>query len=138
MENWQLTLTILASILTGALLPLLIMASIAVHKASNEIGRIGERLERTLMQVETISERVEVLSRGIKGESGIGGLLSAGGNPGGSQDRNTQIINAVSTVVASVVPLIAAFVKSRANVEKPENPSDHSEAGGDETGPPPA
>ena len=88
MENWQLTLIILASVFVGALIPLSIMAAVALHRASMHLVEIGARLNRTLGQAEVISERIEVFSRGLKGgEADVADLLSSVGQLARGLDR---------------------------------------------------
>jgi len=114
MENWQLTLVILASVLVGAMLPLLIMVASAAYRVGREIAEIGARLKRTLTQVEVISDRVEILSRGFEGgEATIAELLATVGQLASGLDRNMKTINLISTLVASVGTAVAAYVGTR-------------------------
>jgi len=123
MANWQLTLVILVSVLVGALVPLLVMAAIALRRASIEIAEVGARLKRTLTQVETISERVEVFSRGFKdGETDIAALLTSVGNVSRGLERNMAIINVISTTIAAVGSAVAAYVSTRASAHESEAP----------------
>ena len=135
MENWQLTLVILASVFVGALIPLLIMGAVALYRASRAIAEIAAQLKRTLTQVEVISDRVEVLTRGFKdGEANIADLLTSVGDLARGLERNMKIINIFSAIMASVGPAIAAFLKTRFPVEetgKPPTPAP-------ENGPPPS
>ena len=113
MENWQLTVVILASVSVGALIPLLIMLAIAVHRAGREIAEIGTQLRRTLTQVEVIAERVEVLSRGFEGgETRISDLLTSVGKLTSGLERNMKAVNVIAAVSASVAAAIAAFLKA--------------------------
>jgi hypothetical protein len=119
MANWQLTMVILASVLIGTLIPLLIMITIAFYRAGREIAEIGARLTRTLTKVETISDRVEVLSGGLKGgETNIADLLAAVGNLARGLEQNMKIINIISTIMSSVGPAIASYIKARYPVEE--------------------
>jgi len=139
MENWQLTLVILASVLVGALIPMLIMMAIAFYRAGREIAEIGARLTRTLTQVETISDRVEMLSRGFKGgETNIADLLTSVGDLARGLERNMKIINIFSTILASVGPAIAAFVKTRFPAEETGKPPTPDVIAVPENGPPPS
>ena len=75
-------------------------------------------MNRTLGQVEIISERVEVLSRGLKGgENSIADLLTSVGHLANGLERNMKIINVSSTIIASVGTAIAAYVKTRIPAE---------------------
>jgi hypothetical protein len=123
MENWQLTLVILVSVFVGALIPLLVMTTIAIYRAGREIAEIGTRLKRTLNQFEIISDRVEMLSRGFKGgETNIADFLTSVGNLANGLERNMKIINIFSTIIASVGTAIAAFLKTRFPKEETGNP----------------
>ncbi len=129
MENWQLILVILASVLVGVSIPLIIMMTIAFYRLGREIAEIGARLRRTLTKCEIISERVEIVSRGLKGgENNIADLLATAGNLAHGIDRNMRVINIFSTISTSIGMAIAAFVKKRwADIvdvpEKEEKPS---------------
>jgi|WetSurMetagenome_2_1015567.scaffolds.fasta_scaffold941436_1 hypothetical protein len=112
MENWQLTLVILASLFVGALLPVLVMGAVALYRAGSAIAQIGARLERTLTQVEVVSDRVEMLTRGLKGgEANIADLLTSVGHLARSLEHNMKTINVVSAVIASIGTAIAAWVR---------------------------
>ncbi len=137
MENWQLTLIILASVLVGALIPLLIMVAIAFHRVGREIAEIGPRLARTLTHVEAISDRVEVLSRGLKGgETDLADLMKSVGDLARGLERNMKTINVVSTVLASVGPAIAAYLKTRIPAEETGKPAKPDVAAAPEHGTP--
>lgn len=122
MENWQLTIIILVSILLGALIPLLIMITSAFRRAAREIAEIGGRLTRTLAQIETISDRVELLSRGLKGgETNVADLLAAVSTLAHGLDRNMKIINILTAILSSVGPAIASYLKTRFPAEEIES-----------------
>jgi hypothetical protein len=113
-ENWQLTWVILASVFVGALIPLLVMITIAFYRAGREIAEIGAQMKRTLTRVETISDRVEILSRGFKGgEKDIADLLTSVGHVARGLEQNIKFINISSTIMASVATAVSAFVKTR-------------------------
>ena len=136
MENWQLTLVILASVLVGALIPLLIMMAIAFHRAGREIAEIGARLARTLAHTEIISDRVEMLSRGFKGgEKDIADLLACAGDVARGLERNMKIVNVISPILASVGPAIASFIKTRFPAEGAGKPHAPDVAAVPENGP---
>jgi len=123
MESWQLTLVILASVLVGALIPLFIMAAFALYRAGREIAEIGARLKPTLAQLEVISDRVEILSRGFKGgETNIADLLTSVGHVAQGLERNMKTINTLSTIVATAGTAVAAFVSTRFPAEKTGKP----------------
>ena len=139
MENWQLTLIILASVFVGALIPLLIMITIAFYRAGREIAEIGARLTQTVTQFEIVSDRVEVLSRGFKGgETNIADLLTSVGNLARGLERNMKIINIFSAIMASVGPAVAALVKTRFPEEETGKPLAPDVVAVPEDGPPPS
>jgi hypothetical protein len=114
MPNWELTLVILGSVLVGALVPLIAMMAIGVHRAGKSITEIGERLRPTLAQVELISDRVEVLSRGLKGgEANVADLLASVGHVASGLEHNMKLINTTSAIVAAVGTAIATFLNAR-------------------------
>ena len=113
MENWQVAVVILVSVLLGALIPLLVLMATAIHRAGKEIAEIGARLRGTLTQVESIAERVDVLSRGFEGgETKIADLLTSVGHLAKSLEQNMKAVNVVAAVTASVAAGIGAFVKT--------------------------
>jgi hypothetical protein len=114
MENWQLTLVILGSVLVGALIPLLVRMGVTFSHASKEIADIGAQLKRTLNHVEIISDRVEVLSGGLKGgETNIADLLKSVGHIANGLERNMKTVNVLSTIMAALGTGVGAFVKTR-------------------------
>ncbi len=124
MENWQLTLIILASVFVGALVPLLIRMGITFHRAGIEIAAIGVQMKRTMVHVEVISERIEVLSRGFKGgETDIADLLKTVGHVAQGLERNMKTVNMLSAIVTTVGTAVGAFVKARFPAEEAGNPS---------------
>lgn len=119
MENWQLILVILSAVLVGALIPVLIMIARVLSRAGKEISEVGERLVKLLTQMEVISDRAEVLSRGfIDGEKDIASLLKSAGNLSRGIEQNMKIVTALSTFLTSVGAVFAAFVKSKVASEK--------------------
>jgi hypothetical protein len=123
MENWQLTLLILGSVFVGALIPIFVMIALAVYRGSKEISNIGAQLARTMTHVETISDRVETLSLGLKGgETSVAEVLASVGNVARGLEHNMKIINIVSAIMTSIEPAIAAFIKTRFPVEDAEKP----------------
>jgi len=124
MENWQLTLVILASVFVGALIPLLVKMGITFHRAGNEIAEIGAQMKRTMVHVEVISERVEVLSRGFKGgETDIADLLKTVGHVAQGLERNMKTVNMLSAIMTTVGSAVGAFVKARSPAEEAGNPA---------------
>lgn len=123
MENWQLTLVILVSMFVGALIPLLVMITIAFYRTGREIAKIGAQMRRTLTQVEIVSDRVEILSRGFKGgEQDIADLLSSVGNVARGLEQNMKFINIFSTIMASVATAVSGFIKTRFPAEETASP----------------
>ncbi|RJO66291.1 MAG: hypothetical protein C4523_13025 [Myxococcales bacterium] len=138
MENWQLTLVILASVFVGALIPLLIMIAITFYRTGREIVEVSARLRRTLTQVETVSDRLEVLSRGFKGgEKDIADLMASLGTLARGLEQNMKIINIFSAIMAAVGPVVAAFIKTRFPAEETGRPPEPDAATAPENGPPP-
>lgn len=123
MENWQLIWVISGSIFVGALIPLFTMIAIAFYRAGREIAEIGAQMRRTLTQVEIISDRIEVLSRGFKGgEKDISDLLTSVGHVARGLEQNMKYINIFSTVMASVGAAVSAFAKTRFPTEETAKP----------------
>jgi hypothetical protein len=71
MENWQLIIVVLASVLTGALLLIVIILSITLYRVSKEVADVSKRLAPTLIQIQTITDRVEAISRGFNIPSAV-------------------------------------------------------------------
>lgn len=139
MENWQLTLVILASVFVGALIPMLIILASAVYRAGREVGEIGAQLRRTLTKVETISGRVEVLSRGfVGGEKNIADLLDSVGALSRSLERNMKIINVLSTIMTSAGSAAAAYMQTKLTQQDTPDPFTSDDGKDQETGPHPS
>jgi uncharacterized protein YoxC len=126
MENWQLALVILVAVVVGALVPVLIMLSLTLHRAGKEITEIGKQLRPTLSQIQIISDRVETLSRGFEGgEQSIAELLAVVGDLAHGLERNMKIINFSSAIIAAVGPAVAAFIRTMSQPKEPDNPSEN-------------
>jgi uncharacterized protein YoxC len=124
MENWQLTVVILGSVAVGALIPLLIVLTTAIHRVGREIGEVGAQLRRTLTQVESIAQRVEVLSRGLEGgETKVAELLTSVGHLANGLEQNMEAVNVIAAVGASLGAGLAAFAKTSQRPSEPEEPT---------------
>lgn len=114
MESWQLTLVILASVFVGAVIPILMLTAVALHRTGRTIAAVGQQLTGTLAQLAIISNRVEALSRGLEGgDTILADLMKSVGKLARGLERNMQIVNIASAVVASVGPTVAAYFKAR-------------------------
>jgi len=114
MENWQVVLIVLASVLVGALIPSLVMFTTVLYRAAREVTSIGTLIEPTLLKVQVISDRVEALSEGLEGgESSVAKLLSVIGELSRGLERNLKVINVASTVIAAAAPAVVAFIQAR-------------------------
>lgn len=110
MANWQLTLIILGAVFIGAMIPAFLMLSLAIYRAGREIAEAGRRLAPTLMQLQVISARAEVLSRGFEGgEKKFADLLATVGQLNQVFDRNIKIVSITSGILAAVGPALTAF-----------------------------
>jgi len=113
MGNWQLIGVVLASVLVGAFIPLFIIQGIVLYRVSREIVDLGKRLKPSLNQIQIISDRLEALSRGFDGGAqSIAELLAAMGSLARGLERNMNIINISSAVMAAAGPAIAAFIRT--------------------------
>jgi len=123
MENWQLALIILAALFAGASIPVLFIIAGAFYKAGKEISKTGERLMNLLSSAEIITDRFEVLTRGIKeGETDVADLIKSAGNLSRGINRNMKIINIFSTFLLSVGTAVTAIVKNKMPPEKTTEP----------------
>ena len=113
MENWQVALIVLSSVVVGALIPALVMLSVVLYRAAREIATVGRLLGPTLLKVQAISARIETVSRGLDGgEKTIAECLSVAGDLSRSMERNMKLINVASAVLAAAAPAVAAFIQS--------------------------
>jgi hypothetical protein len=128
MENWQLALIILAAVLVGAAIPVFIMACRAFYRAGKEISQIGERLMNLLSSAEIITDRFEVMTRGIKeGETDIADLIKSAGNLSRGINRNMKIINIFSTFLLSAGAAVTGFIKNKIPPEEATEPVNDTE-----------
>ena len=113
MENWQLTLIVLGAVIVGASIPVFIMLWLALFRASREMAEFGRQLAPTLAQIQTISTRVEIVSRGLEGgETRIAEFLAAIGALTGGLERNMKLLNFSTAMVAAAGPVLASLVNS--------------------------
>lgn len=120
METWQLTLVILAAVMVGALLPVFIMLGLALYRAANAVAEAGKQLAPTLKLIQTISVRVERLSRGLEGgEQQIAEALSAIDGLTRGLASVTRIFSISSVILDSVGPAVAAFVRTMSRADEP-------------------
>ncbi len=127
MEAWQLTLLILMAVLVGALLPALVLLTLALQRAASTIHSVGVQLTATLDQVQVIAERVEKLSRGLEGsENDVAHLMSALNSMAHTVERNAKVLDLATLVAASAGPAVAAFIKV---MRGPDEPGTHEKTG---------
>lgn len=113
METLQLVIVVLASVVVGALIPIIVMLCVALHRAGREITATSRLLAPTLVNLRAISERVEALSRGLEGgEKRVAELMSALGERAQGMERNMQLVQVATTVIAAAVPAIGAFIEA--------------------------
>lgn len=125
MENAHLLLVILASVVFGALIPIVALLCVVLYRAGREITATSRLLAPTLVNVQAISERVETLSRGLEGgEKRVADLLAALGERAQGMDRNMQLIQVATTVLAAAAPAIGAFVQA---MRAPDGDKSHVE-----------
>lgn len=119
MENWQLAVVILASVLIGGLIPVLLLLYVTLYRMGKEVAEIGRKLGPTLDRVQLISERMEVVSRGLEGgEKNIADLLAVMGKLAHGIDRNMKVINLFSAGLAVAGPAVSAFVKTMRHADE--------------------
>lgn len=131
MENEQLAFIIGASVLVGALIPMLLFMAYAFYRASIKIAEMSATVSRTLNHFEVISERVENLSRGLKdGDKDIAFLLKSVGAIGRTIDENKKSINIISAIITAFGPIIVTFIQTRFGSGETQS-SDQSQTGSD-------
>ncbi len=114
MENWQLALVILSAVLVGAMIPVLFMGAVALHRVGRAVAEIGGQATRVLTKVESVSDRVEVLTRGLDdGEANVADLVAAVGRIVRSLERNLKLVDIVSTILAAIGSAVAAYLNTR-------------------------
>jgi hypothetical protein len=139
MENWQLALLILGAVLTGALAHVLLLLGLALFKAGRNITEMGRQITPTLRNMQIISDRMEVLTRGLEGgDKRVAELLEAMGSLSQGIERNTKLLNLSGAIAAAVGPAVSAFVQTMRQPVEPhqaegcdcththeQGPSDH-------------
>jgi len=110
MAHWQLTLIILASILVGALIPLLISLATTLAAVRRQLESTGQRLDATLDQAQETLARVNRLSRGLDGgERQLEGLKNMVGDLTETLGKVNGLVKMGLAVGAAVGPAIAAL-----------------------------
>jgi uncharacterized protein YoxC len=111
MANWQLTLIILASILVGALIPLLVSVVFTLQAVRRQLESTGQRLDATLDQAQETLARVNRLSRGLDGgERQLEGLKNMVGDLTETLGKVNGLVKMGLAVGAAVGPALAALM----------------------------
>lgn len=112
METWELTIVVLASVLVGALLPVLFMLTALLATMRRRVAENATRFDETLERFHATAGRLESASRGLEGsETEVAKLVQASGS---LADRLAQAEKAVKIATAlgsTVGPAVAAFIE---------------------------
>jgi hypothetical protein len=112
METWELTIVVLASVLVGALLPVLFLLTATLAAVRRRIAENATRFDVTLERFHVVSGRLESASRGLEGsEAEVARLVQVSGS---LADRLAQAEKAVKVATAlgnAIGPAVAAFVQ---------------------------
>lgn len=128
METWQVTVVILVSMLTGALMPVLVMILVTAVRAYRKVTKLTTELEPTLERIKLIAARVEVISRALEGrEKNLAEILEVGGQLANRVERNMGAIGIASSVMAAVVPAVSAYLRAKREAEATEEQEEGSE-----------
>ncbi len=141
MENWQLTLVILSAVFVGAMIPMLIMGAVAVYRAGRAVAELSGQAAGLLTKVESVSDRVEVLTRGLDGdEANVADLVAAVGRIVRGLERNMKLVDIVSTTLAAIGAAVAAYLNARSAAAQagPVDPGDATTPVADRPPPAPA
>ena len=87
------------------------------------LAEAGRSLSRTLVHVELVSARVEVLSRGLEGgDARVAEILASVAHLAQGVERNLGTMNMQSTVVTSIGAVVAAGIRARFGGDDPPAP----------------
>jgi len=121
------------------------MLSLTIYRAGRVINDLGKRIGPTLDQINTISNRLELLSRGLEGgDRSIASLLDALGAFSQGLERNMKLYTFSSSLLAAVGPAVGSFIQTMFHKDEaapeaearpeagrppvPQNPEVHPEA----------
>lgn len=111
METWELTIVVLASVLVGALLPVLFVLTSTLVAVRRRISENATRFDETLERFHVVAGRLESASRGLEGnDAAVVRLVQASGS---LADRLAQAEKTVKVATAfgnAIGPAVAAFV----------------------------
>jgi len=140
MENWQLAIIILVSVLLGALIPVFAMAALLLASLKRQVESTGRRVDDTLDGVQVAVDRVNRVSSGIDGlEEPIADMVTMLGDLTEAIDSARSSLKIATAAGAAVAPAVATFIKSMSDdgdgpdpdeIETPE----HDQASVDEEG----
>jgi hypothetical protein len=99
MQNWQVAVVVLASVLVGAALPALIQVWVTLRTARGFLITGGERIERGLVELNGSARRIEA-------------IVGTTGELAGSLRALSEKIRVASAVGAAVGPAVAAAVRA--------------------------
>jgi uncharacterized protein YoxC len=124
MAPWQLTLIILASILVGAIIPLLVSVAFTLQAVRRQLDSTGRRLDATLDEAQETLARVNRISRGLDGgERQLEGLKYMVGDLTDTLGKINGLVKLALTVGAAVGPALAAVATRLMNRCAPAPPA---------------
>ncbi len=113
MENWQLALIILASVLMGAMIPVIVMFALLLASVRRQIESTGRRVDEALDGMQVAVDRVNRVTSGIDGlERPIGDLVEMLESVTQSLGKAGAAISVATAAGAAVAPTVATFVKT--------------------------
>ncbi len=131
-DSNQLALIVLAAILTGALLPLLVAATLLVGTLRKRAGEIGQRLAATLGHAESTLRRLDQVSAGLEGsDKEIRDLREVIGEVTVTARALHRNLRTAGAVAAALGPATAAFVRGLGAAAASSSPAkDQTTTGG--------
>ena len=110
-ESWELAIIILVALLVGAFLPLIGLIFSTIKSMKKQIADTGARLQAVLEKSETIADRVEVASRGLKGsEEMIASTMRSLSEIAASLERLKGSVKIAAAVGSATIPAVTAFI----------------------------
>lgn len=125
MESWQTAVVVVVSVLTGAVLPVLVQLSITLRSSRAALERASVRLDRALDAVAATAERLDKATAGLD-ERRIRAAMESLESLARTVNQVRESVRVASAVGAAVGPAVGAAVRAwRAG--RPEDGDGHHE-----------
>ncbi len=112
MENWQVVVIVLCSVLVGVCIPVLIMAGATLLSLRRQTVALGRKTDAVLDDVQVIARRIRGFTAGIEGgESSLRDVVGSLGNLGAILKHHAPI-DWTNLIVSVLLPAMASVFRT--------------------------